>query len=45
MPASTQIEPQLTVPRLADILMEISAKRVEDVIRFRTCCADPRASK
>lgn len=42
---STQAKPQLTIPRLSDILMEINAKRAEDVIRFRTCCADPRASK
>jgi hypothetical protein len=30
---------------LAAALKEISAKREADLIRFRTCCADPRASK
>ncbi|WP_211763472.1 hypothetical protein [Kutzneria sp. CA-103260] len=30
---------------LADTLAEIKAKREADLIRFRTCCADPRASK
>ncbi|QUQ68817.1 hypothetical protein [Kutzneria sp. CA-103260] len=30
---------------LADVLSEIEAKREADLIRFRTCCADPRASK
>lgn len=30
---------------LAVIDAEIAAKREADVIRFRTCCADPRASK
>ena len=26
-------------------LDEVKAKREADLIRFRTCCADPRASK
>jgi hypothetical protein len=30
---------------LRDALKEIAAKREADLIRFRTCCADPRASK
>ncbi len=30
---------------LATALVEVEAKRSVDVIRFRTCCADPRASK
>lgn len=30
---------------LSAIDAEIAAKREADVIRFRTCCADPRASK
>lgn len=30
---------------LASALAEIEKKRVADVIRFRSCCADPRASK
>lgn len=31
--------------RLGAIEAEIAAKHQADVIRFRTCCADPRASK
>lgn len=30
---------------LAAALAEAEAKREVDVVRFRTCCADPRASK
>jgi hypothetical protein len=30
---------------LGAALDEAAAKRAADVIRFRTCCADPRASK
>lgn len=30
---------------LADVMAEIDSKRAAEVIRFRTCCADPRASK
>lgn len=30
---------------LAAALREVAAKRDADLIRFRTCCADPRASK
>ena len=30
---------------LADVIGEIDRKRAAEVIRFRTCCADPRASK
>lgn len=26
-------------------LNEVTAKREADLVRFRTCCADPRASK
>jgi hypothetical protein len=26
-------------------LSEVAAKREADLVRFRTCCADPRASK
>lgn len=33
------------VDGLKAIFCEIAAKRDADVIRFRTCCADPRASK
>lgn len=32
-------------PSLSEVLTEIDIKREVDVIRFRTCCADPRASK
>lgn len=30
---------------LTAALREVTAKREADLIRFRTCCADPRASK
>lgn len=30
---------------IAVALSEVTAKRAADLIRFRTCCADPRASK
>lgn len=30
---------------LAVALREVELKRTSDLIRFRTCCADPRASK
>jgi hypothetical protein len=30
---------------LVAALLEIEMKRRTDLIRFRTCCADPRASK
>lgn len=30
---------------LASAFAEIQVKRAADVTRFRTCCADPRASK
>jgi len=30
---------------LVAALQEVEAKRGADLIRFRTCCADPRASK
>ncbi len=31
--------------KIANIHSMIIAKRNEDLFRFRTCCADPRASK
>jgi len=27
------------------VLREVAQKRDADLVRFRTCCADPRASK
>ncbi|MDF5756219.1 hypothetical protein [Spongiactinospora sp. TRM90649] len=30
---------------LSAVLSEVAEKRAADLIRFRTCCADPRASK
>ncbi len=35
----------MRITSLADVMAEIDSKRVSEVIRFRTCCADPRASK
>ena len=31
--------------RLSGLLKNINAKRKAELIRFHTCCADPRASK
>lgn len=37
---------RVATPRsLLEVLSEVQAKQNADVIRFRTCCADPRASK
>lgn len=33
------------IPPLASELAQVEAKLREDLIRFRTCCADVRASK
>jgi hypothetical protein len=30
---------------LDEILAQLAVKRETDLIRFRTCCADPRASR
>ncbi|GAA4140941.1 hypothetical protein [Actinomadura keratinilytica] len=38
---STKVRPT----SLSAALRETTAKREADLIRFRTCCADPRASK
>ncbi|MEU6034126.1 hypothetical protein ABZ801_01815 [Actinomadura sp. NPDC047616] len=38
---STKVSPT----SLLAALRETAAKREADLIRFRTCCADPRASK
>lgn len=50
---TVQEEVECTSPRkatpslrpLAQLLDQIESKRQAEVIRFRTCCADPRASK
>lgn len=41
-PAQTSVDGPTT---LAAALREVEQKRSVDLIRFRTCCADPRASK
>jgi hypothetical protein len=41
----TSISPTISVASLSEVLDEVAAKREAEVIRFRTCCADPRASK
>lgn len=33
------------VRSLYDVNRLVSQKRVSDLLRFRTCCCDPRASK
>jgi hypothetical protein len=35
----------ITAESLDDIFTQIAMKRATDLIRFRTCCADPRASR
>ncbi len=41
----TDVSAASRLSSLADVMAEIDSKRVAEVIRFRTCCADPRASK
>jgi hypothetical protein len=41
----TSAPPAVSVASLTEVLDEVDAKREAEVIRFRTCCADPRASK
>jgi hypothetical protein len=41
----TRAETRTRPKPLREVLAEVKAKRTADVIRFRTCCADPRASK
>jgi hypothetical protein len=45
MKAATLQARTVTVESLDAIFTQIAMKRATDVIRFRTCCADPRASK
>lgn len=41
----TKIAPMSKLRPLNVVLKETQEKIQEDLIRFRTCCADPRASK
>jgi hypothetical protein len=34
-----------SVTGLDEIFAQLATKRETDLVRFRTCCADPRASK
>ncbi|MBV8931423.1 MAG: hypothetical protein JO285_02515 [Kutzneria sp.] len=43
--ALTEMSASSRLASLADVMAEIGSKRAAEVIRFRTCCADPRASK
>ncbi|SEH01047.1 hypothetical protein SAMN05444920_118236 [Nonomuraea solani] len=46
MPATAIVKTQTTVTTsLGQIFAQLAAKRETDLIRFRTCCADPRASR
>jgi hypothetical protein len=46
MPAMVTVRTQGTVTKsLGQIFAQLAAKRETDLIRFRTCCADPRASR
>jgi hypothetical protein len=42
---NTRTQTQTRPKSLREVRTEVEAKRAADVIRFRTCCADPRASK
>lgn len=44
-PTAVKAETATRPAALTTIAAEILAKRAADAIRFRTCCADPRASK
>lgn len=35
----------IEMPSLTEIRKQVKMKIREDLVRFRTCCADPRASK
>ena len=41
----TNLERKAQVKPLNEIHKVVAAKRDEDLLRFRTCCADVRASK
>jgi hypothetical protein len=41
----TDVSAPSRLASLVDVMAEIDSKRAAEVIRFRTCCADPRASK
>ena len=45
MKAATLEARTIKVESLDAIFTEIAMKRATDLIRFRTCCADPRASR
>ena len=46
VPSALTRSTKVTAPKpLLAVLNEVNAKQSADVIRFRTCCADPRASK
>jgi hypothetical protein len=42
---SPRLEVEYELKKLPEVLEIISRKADEETIRFRTCCADPRASK
>lgn len=41
----TDVSADSRLSSLKNVMAEIDGKRAAEVIRFRTCCADPRASK
>lgn len=43
--SNLQINVKPSVRRLRDLLPQVEEKRRSEMIRFHTCCADPRASK
>lgn len=46
MSATATLHTKSTVTRsLGQVFAQLAAKRETDLIRFRTCCADPRASR
>jgi hypothetical protein len=40
-----EVVKKLTITPLSLVLNRVNEKRPQELIRFRTCCADPRASK
>ena len=42
---SAEVTKESKITPLFQILNKVDDKRSHELIRFRTCCADPRASK
>lgn len=44
-PVERKVSKTQNVRRLSTLIKGVSKKRRAELIRFHTCCADPRASK